>query len=261
MPFDRKFELLIVVTFLSLVAIFLAPPISQPLAFHHFADARRLGDIPNFGNVMSNIPFVVFGVYGISVVLTAPVQWSVRFIYLMLFAGVVLTGLGSAYYHWNPNNDTLVWDRIPMTIVFMSFLSATLAELVSQPLGMWLLIPLVALGVGSVLWWHYTETVRRGDLRLYFWVQFYPMLAIVLLLWWYYTPSVRSILPSLIWVVLWYAIAKVFEQLDFPIYRSLGVSGHSLKHLAAAVSTWYFVRLFRIKYLRGVALPKSNPAY
>jgi hypothetical protein len=181
----------------------------------------------------------------------APVSGTIRSIYLVLFAGVVLAGLGSAYYHSHPDNDTLVWDRMPMTIVFMSFLCATMAELASWRLGVRLLVPLVALGMGSVLWWHYTETIGHGDLRLYFWVQFYPMLAIVLLLWWYYSPAVKRILPILLWIVVWYGIAKLFEQLDFPIYRLIGVSGHSLKHLAAAVSTWYFVVLFRTKYLNA----------
>jgi hypothetical protein len=247
----QKSRLFIAVTAITLVAVFLAPPIAQPLSFHHFADSRALWGMPNFGNVVSNVPFVVIGIYGILMILGAPVPWSIRSIYLVLFAGVVLTGLGSAYYHWHPDNDTLVWDRIPMTIVFMSFLSATLAELVSRRLGVRVLLPLVAVGIGSVLWWHYTENIGAGDLRLYFWVQFYPMLAIVLLLWWYYTPAVKVILPSLVWIVVWYVIAKVFEQLDYQTYDFTGISGHSLKHLAAAVSTWYFVVLFRMKYLNA----------
>lgn len=144
-----KSGLLIAVTAITLVAIFLAPPIAQPLSFHHFADTRSLWGIPNFGNVMSNVPFVVIGVYGIWLVAAAPAPRSIRSIYLVLFAGVVLTGLGSAHYHWHPDNDTLVWDRIPMTIVFMSFLAATLAELVNRPLGVRLLVPLVALGITS----------------------------------------------------------------------------------------------------------------
>jgi hypothetical protein len=245
----QKTGLFMAVTVVTMAAVFLAPPIAQPLSLHHFADDRSLWGIPNFGNVMSNVPFILIGTYGILMVVGAPVSWAIRSIYLVLFAGVIFTGLGSAHYHWNPNNDTLVWDRMPMTIVFMSFLSATLAELVSRPLGTRLLGPLVALGVGSVLWWHYTETLGHGDLRLYFWVQFYPMLAIVLLLWWYYTPTVKAIIPILVWIVVWYVIAKLFEQLDFPIYRLIGISGHSLKHLAAAVSTWYFVILFRAQYL------------
>ncbi|GGB20046.1 membrane protein [Puia dinghuensis] len=233
---------------MTLIIIFLIPPIAQPLSFHRFADSRTLLGIPNFGNVVSNIPFLVIGIYGLIRVARASVPAAIRCINLLLFAGVVLTGLGSAYYHWHPNNDTLVWDRIPMTIVFMSFLSATVAELVSRPLGARLLAPLLAVGAGSVLWWHYTEMMGRGDLRLYFWVQFYPMLAILLLLWLYYTPSIKVILPSLIWIIFWYVIAKVFEQLDYPIYQAIGMSGHTLKHLAAAVSTGYFVILFRKKY-------------
>jgi hypothetical protein len=254
MKISQKYGLLLGGTFVTLAAIFLVPPIPQILSFHHFADDRSLWGIPNFGNVMSNVPFVVIGCYGMGLVMSAPISWTIRLIYLLLFIGVALTGLGSAHYHWHPDNDTLVWDRIPMTIVFMSFLAATLAELVSRPLGLRLLVPLVAVGVGSVLWWHYTETLGRGDLRLYFWVQFYPMLAVPLLLWLFYTPTVKVILPILIWIVVWYVIAKVFEQLDYPIFRALGVSGHSLKHLAAAVSTWYFVVLFRMKYLTSAVV-------
>jgi hypothetical protein len=255
MPSLQKRMLLSVITVCTLIPVFLAAPIAQSPSFHLFADNRWLWGIPNFGNVVSNLPFLTIGFYGLVIVMRAAVPGAIRWTYLLLFLGVVLTGLGSAYYHWHPDNNTLVWDRIPMTIVFMSFLSATVAELISRPLGVRLLLPLVAVGVGSVLWWHYTETLGRGDLRLYYWVQFYPMLAIPLLLWLYYSPIVKTIFPSLIWIVVWYVIAKVFEQLDYPIYHALGISGHSLKHLAAAVSTGYFVRLFRLQYRRP-AVPR-----
>jgi hypothetical protein len=69
---------------------------------------------------------------------------------------------------------------------------------------------------------------------------------------------VKAIIPSLIWIVVWYGIAKVFEQLDYQIYGAIGVSGHSLKHLAAAMSTWYFVILFRDKYRRSVVRAKPE---
>jgi hypothetical protein len=222
---------------------------AQDPTFHNFADIRSLWTIPNFANVVSNLPFLIIGSCGLAIVSKATVPSGIRWTYWILFAGVVLTGLGSAFYHLHPNNDTLVWDRIPMTIVFMSFLAATVAELASQRVGVRLLLPLVIIGISSVLWWHYTETIGRGDLRLYFWVQYYPMLAIPLLLWLYYSPVVKTIVPSLIWIMAWYIIAKVFEQLAHPIYNLLGVSGHSLKHLAAAVSTIYFIKLFTVKYV------------
>jgi len=249
----QKTILLLAFTLISLVVPFLLPPVAQSLSFHHFADTRPLWGIPNFGNVISNLPFLVIGTYGLIMVLRAPVPASIRWTYVLLFVGVILTGVGSAFYHQHPDNDTLVGDRIGMTIVFMSFLSATVAELVSRPVGVRLLWRLLAVGIGSVLWWHYTETLGKGDLRLYGWVQFFPMVAIPLLLWLHYKPVVKAILPCLFWIVAWYMIAKVLEQLDFPIYRAIGISGHSLKHLAAAVSTAYFVRLFRILYMRPAA--------
>jgi len=80
------------------------------------------------------------------------------------------------------------------------------------------------------------------------------MLFIPLLLWLYFTPSVKPMMRALVWVVVLYVVAKVFEQLDQPVYRLTGISGHTLKHLAAAISTWYFLIMFRNKYLvSGVA--------
>lgn len=250
---------LLAITLVTLVITLLSSRIPQELSFHHFADDRSLWGIPNFGNVMSNLPFLVIGIYGLAKVAQSSAPMAIRSIYGLLFVGVILTGLGSAYYHWHPDNDTLVWDRSPMTIVFMSFLAATIAELVSRQLGIRLLLPLVAIGVGSVLWWHYTETIGKGDLRLYFWVQFYPMFAIPLLLWLYYAPAVRVMIPCLIWIVVWYIFAKIFEQLDYPIFRVIGISGHTIKHLAAAVSTAYFVRLFLKNYVSPAKVSFNAP--
>lgn len=244
-----KALILVTITVISLILIFCFSPIAQDPAFHNFADVRSLMSLPNAGNVLSNIPFLLVGVYGLKLVADTSLSATIRTIYATLFTGVLLTGLGSSYYHLHPDNGRLVWDRIPMTIVFMSFLAATVAELVSRPIGVGLLLPLLFVGIGSVLWWHYTESIGRGDLRLYFWVQYFPMLAIPLLSWLYYSPIVKTVLPTLTWIVVWYIIAKAFEPLDHSIYGLFGVSGHSIKHLAAAVSTIYFVRLFTVKYV------------
>ena len=248
MQSTQKIALLVGLTVVATVAVFLLPPVPQSLSFHHFADTRPWLGIPNLGNVASNLPFVFVGLTGLWLTQKAPVAGSIRMIYAMLFIGVVLTGLGSAWYHSNPNNDTLVWDRIPMTIVFMSLFSATVAELISLKSGTRLLIPLVLTGIASVWWWHYSEGQGHGDLRLYYLVQYYPMLFIPLILWLFYDPAHKSTLKVLSWVVIWYVIAKLLEQLDQAIYAAISISGHTLKHLAAAVSTWYFVLMFRQKY-------------
>jgi hypothetical protein len=249
----QKIGLLSGLTVVATVAVFLLHPIAQPLSFHHFADTRSWLGIPNFGNVASNLPFLFVGGTGLWLTGKTSAPGAIRLIYTILFIGVILTGLGSAYYHSNPNNDTLVWDRIPMTIVFMALFSATVAELIGLKQGTRLLIPLVLIGIASVWWWHYTEGQGHGDLRLYYLVQYYPMLFIPLILWLFYDPAHKPILLCLVWVVIWYVIAKLLEQTDQPIYTALGVSGHTFKHLAAAVSTWYFVLLFRQKYMTPTA--------
>ncbi|WP_431214509.1 hypothetical protein ACQ86N_06720 [Puia sp. P3] len=174
--------------------------------------------------------------------------------------GVALTGVGSAWYHLRPDNGRLVWDRMPMTIVFMALLSIVVAEFVNLRLGVGLLVPLVLVGVGSVWLWSFTEEWGFGDLRLYYWVQFYPMVIIPVILWLYRARGgiagaestvmegsrrSRGTVRPLVWVVVWYAVAKVLEWKDWEVYRMTGVSGHVLKHLAAGVSTVYFVVMYR----------------
>jgi hypothetical protein len=110
MPLSKKGNLILTISLLTLAAIFLMPPITQSTSFHHFADTRSLWGIPNFGNVASNLPFLIIGCYGVVLEALSSVPGAIRATYLVLFLGVLLTGLGSAYYHWHPDNDTLVWD-------------------------------------------------------------------------------------------------------------------------------------------------------
>jgi Ceramidase len=229
--------------------VFCLKPVPQDPAFHRFADTRDWLGVPNFWNVTGNVCFLLVGVWGWMELIRRRVWTGGRVIYGVLFGGIFLTGLGSAYYHWNPDNDRLIWDRIPMTVVFMSLLAAVIGEWVDRKAALWLLGPLVAVGVFSVLWWHHTEALGRGDLRLYGWVQFFPALAIVLILVMFGEKGKRAGVRSLVWVVVWYAVAKVLEYFDRGLFSMGGVmSGHALKHVAAAVSTAHLVQMFRERY-------------
>ena len=165
-----------ILTLAAVVVVYLLPPISQPISYHRFADQRRVLHIPNFWNVVTNLPFLFVGLYGLSLTRYSKDYSGIKLIYCLLFFGVLLTGVGSAYYHWHPDNDTLVWDRIPMTIVFMAFLSACLYEFISPSIGFILLFPLVLVGIFSVWWWHHSELIGQGDLRLTRWYNFTPLL-------------------------------------------------------------------------------------
>jgi hypothetical protein len=218
----------------SLAGLMLVPPIAQDQSYHQFADQRTLLGIPNFWNVISNFPFLVVGVMGL-------LEFHRHAPTIALFLGIFLVGFGSSYYHWNPNDGTLLWDRLPMTLAFMAILAIVVEERVSAAAGPILLWPLLALGVFSLLLWRST-----GDLRLYVWVQFFPALALLVLLV-LVPPRYTGTSYWLIAAAL-YALAKLLEFFDGAVY-SVGsiLSGHTLKHLAAAGACLAVLRYFQTR--------------
>lgn len=232
--------LLIILLVLCLVFVFgFVAPIPQDPAYHDFAPSKlKISNIPNTFNVITNIPFAIVGLWGLILCLrfrqtSAP--WSWRF----FFSGIALTSIGSAYYHWNPNDATLVWDRIPMTIALTSLVVALLSEQIGSKLENFLLAPLIVAGIASVVYWRYT-----GDLRAYGIIQFFPLVAL---------PPVILIMPDryksehyLFCALICYVVAKLFEANDQETWKLIGFSGHALKHLLAAGSPicilWMLIR-------------------
>lgn len=217
-------------------------PVSQNLFYHEFADQRSFWGIPHFCDVMSNIPFLVVGIVGILYCFKnrhISNWWG----WLTLFVGLAWVCFGSAYYHWEPTNQRLVWDRLPMTIGFMSLFVILLSEYVDRRLNK-LLIPLLLLGVYSVYYW-----AQVDDLRIYIWVQAFPMLCIVLLVLLYQSRYKDKVLLSTSLGL--YVLAKMSESWDTQIFEiSSGfASGHTIKHLLAALGA---VFLYKIMKLRGV---------
>jgi len=219
----------------SLLALLLLPPIPQPQAYHRFADSVTLLGIPNFWNVVSNLPFVLVGAAGLHY-LRSNLSAGV------FFLGVFLTGLSSSYYHWAPDDAGLFWDRLPMAIAFTAILANQIEERIDANVGRALLWPLVALGVISLLVWRWTD-----DLRLYGWVQFFPCVVLPLLFWlfpakytgtWYWYAAAG-----------WYLLAKVLEAADPAIHSATGhlMAGHALKHVAAAGACYAILRAFQTR--------------
>jgi hypothetical protein len=225
------------VSALVIAGMFLVPPIPQDLAYHEFADQRNIFGIPNFWNVVTNVPLVLTSLAGILILIRRTPHGALtelRPVYLWFFIGATLTGLCSAWYHLHPSNAALVWDRLPMTIAFMSFTVIIAGEYISVPAARRMLWPLIAVGILSVVYWAWTEAQGNGDLRPYAIVQFFPGLLIMLTLC-LFRPFFAG--NGYIWAMLLaYAVAKLAELLDEPIFDAIGVfSGHSLKHLVAAV--------------------------
>jgi hypothetical protein len=232
--------LLVLVTLAAVALAASLDPIAQDPAYHRFADTRTLLGIPNFWNVATNLPFLVAGALGLMQIgrLASP---PLATHYRTLCAAVALVAVGSAWYHLAPGNARLVWDRLPMTVAFMTLLAAVVAARISWLAGRALLWPLVVAGIGSIAWWIRGEAAGHGDLRAYGLVQFLPVLLVplILLLW-----RGEGVSAKPLWLALGaYAAAKVAEHFDEQIFAAGGLlSGHSLKHLAAALAAWWVIR-------------------
>jgi hypothetical protein len=240
----RRIALVLGLLAAAAIAAVVAPPIPQDPAYHRLADARTFFGIPNALNVVSNLPFVLVGALGASAVRPRGaarfVEGRERWPWMVFFAGLLLTGFGSAYYHLAPGNERLVWDRLPLAGALMGLFAAVIAERVGVRAGLTLLVPLVAAGLGSVLWWAAGEAQGRGDLRPYALVQFYPLVAVPLMLYLFRPRYTRG--GAVLAAVAVYALAKLLELFDGPILAvGAMVSGHTLKHLAAAAAGYIIV--------------------
>ena len=242
------------IALLSLVAVtvlVIHGAIPQSQRYHNFADQRVVLGIPRFFDVISNLPFILVGLLGLYKSLvskTITVGKENQKNYNVFFIGLALLGVGSGYYHLAPSNESLVWDRIPITIAIMALSAIVFGEFVSTRLGAILLIPLVTIGILSVLYWYWSETTGSGDLRPYALVQFLPMMALPIVFVFFNSAKTKT---NGYWVLLSaYFIAKLCEHFDKEIYDILEfVSGHTLKHLFAALGLYFLLLSFQRRHI------------
>ena len=258
---EKNGTILIVALFvLTLCAVVLVDPIPQDTKYHNFSDTRAIFSVPNMLNVFSNIPFIVVGVLGLILLGRGDGDGGLNIVsqnrlsYWFLFLGSVLVGAGSGYYHLWPDNATLVWDRMPMTIAFMALYSIIISEFVSEKLGRLCLFPFLIIGIGSVLYWWFTESQGVGDLRFYAVVQFFPVVTIPVFL--VFFKSKFSCVWSYWLLFLTYIGAKIVELLDSQIHNYINfVSGHSIKHVLPAIGLYILIRA----YSNRAAVPGDEP--
>ncbi len=244
----QRIAILIAVAGLIVVALALSPRIPQAQEYHQFADQRALLGIANALNVLSNLALLLVGAAGLWF-LTGHrgvfLEPSERLPYFIFFVGVALTCFGSGYYHLAPDDHRLVWDRLPMTIGFTALFAAILGERVGLRAGLRGLPIFLLVGLASVLYWIWTEDAGHGDLRPYLFVQLFPVVAIPLLVVLFPPRYTRG--ADLAWVVAFYVLAKILETFDAAVFSLTGhlASGHTLKHLAAAVAVWFVLRMLQ----------------
>lgn len=205
-------------------------PLSQPASYHHFADERSLGILPNASDVLSNLVILAAGLLNLGWVIRHASRQPSQFPGMLVAApGLILTSFGSAYYHAAPSDATLVWDRFPMTIVFAGILAMLWTSVTRQRVGWVQMLILVVVSVGTVGYW-----LAFDSLWPYAILQFGGLAVVVGM------TVARQVDALFAWwmVIVFYALAKVFETFDWQVWALSGhlFAGHALKHVASGIA-------------------------
>ncbi|NHQ87514.1 hypothetical protein HA050_15455 [Iodobacter sp. HSC-16F04] len=210
-------------------------PIAQHAHYHDFADQRAGFGLPNLSDVLSNLGFAIIGIWGLK--LSWPQRGISRAGWLLGFFSLILTALGSAWYHLAPDDTRLIWDRLPIALACAGFLAALASQLHGQLKSQWFAVPLAFWAVGSVGHWVFTQ-----DLRPYLLLQALPL--ILLPLWQWQISGRRPAFWLMLFASLCYILAKITELQDQVLFNALHqiLSGHTLKHLFASIACLFILQ-------------------
>ncbi|WP_431098693.1 hypothetical protein [Polaromonas aquatica] len=222
---------------LLLGALF-GPSVAQPSHYHDFADQRSWGWLPHAMDVISNLPFALWGMVGMWAMLRAmrvrAVSGAAAAMAALFFGGLWVTTAVSAAYHLQPDDAGLVWDRAGMVVAFAGLLGLAVMQTVSTRAGLALAAAVLALGPLSVHVWSLTGNVLPWAV-----LQFGGMALILACA--FMRPTLVRALPVR-WglLIAIYALAKLLELGDHAVFEWTGhiVSGHSLKHVVASFAAW-----------------------
>jgi hypothetical protein len=257
-PTSKEYAAVAFLFLLALLSIAL-PPLAQPEAYHQFADQRTFLGIAHAADVLTNLVFLCVGAFGLMRLSVKPnVDSTTRKSLAVFFLGVLATAAGSAYYHWAPDSQSLLWDRGPMVVAFAGLVGAFCAQRISSRAGKAALVATLALGAASL-----AQAATSGSVTAYAVLQFGGLLGMVLMLAYdgyagrASTAPAASMHDTFAWRTLlcWYALAKLLEMGDTAVWEltSHWVSGHSLKHLAAGVAA--------LAVARAIALRPATPKF
>ena len=234
-----ELALLLAVAALAVLAALL-PATGLPAGYHHFADQRTLLGLPHALDVLSNLPFAVMGAWGLWWLRRVPLDrlgTAQRGLAVLFFVGLMATAFCSSGYHLDPHDAGLCIDRVGMSLAFAGLLGLAAADRIGTRAGVALaaLVAVAAPATALVAWLGGNMTpwavLQGGGLVL--------LAALALR-----RPQPRALGFSIIGVIAFYAVAKALELADAPVFALTQqlISGHSAKHLVAALAAWPVVR-------------------
>jgi len=225
-------------------------PISQPQEYHDFADDREFLSIPNALDVMSNLAIVYPGILGLVLVYERRNESEISddevSIQITLFSGMILTFAGSVWFHLDPNDSTMLWDRLGMSVVIGSCISLLIHDMYDRNLAGNIHLPIVVISIISVLWWPVFD-----DLRFYFIIKHHPFILFPILL--LFGNRIYDKVSGYYWGLSMFILATIFEFTDLKIFEITGfISGHTLKHIFAGIGLWFIMAMIRDRKLLTV---------
>lgn len=248
---ERRAEWLLLLAVAALAALAVSlPAMRLPAGYHELADQRSLLGLPHALNVLSSLAFVVAGVSGWRVLRRAapqPQHRVQRELAGLFLGGLILAGACSAIYHADPGDASLGIDRLGMSLAFASLLGLAAADRVSARAGIALALfvalaapaaVLTAVASANMMPW---TVLQAGGLGLV------TVLALR-------RPHADALALPLLAVVGLYVLAKLAELGDDAVFAATHglVSGHTIKHLLAALTAWPVVRALQRTPAPGV---------
>jgi hypothetical protein len=232
-----------------IVALFYGP-ISQPQEYHDFADDREILGVPNALDVMSNLAIIYPGVVGLAFIHESRNRTQVSedeiSIQITLFSGMILTFAGSVWFHLDPTDSTMLWDRLGMSVVIGSCISLLIHDMWDRNLAAKIHLPIIIASIVSVLWWPVFD-----DLRVYFIVKHHPFILFPIFL--LCGRRIYDKVSGYYWGLSMFLLATIFEFADQQIFEITGIiSGHTLKHIAAGIGLWFLMVMIRDRELISV---------
>lgn len=238
---DRKGWIFISLALLSLVFFLCLSPIYDPVDVNIYADERTFFGIPNFFLVMPGVLFVIFGLMGLWMLWNER-KTFLRSIWMIFFIASIGIGIGSGYYHVDPSDPRLFWDRLSISTAFMALLAGVVTERISLNRAKTIAPLLILAGMGSIFYWAWA-----GDLRFYLLIQYFSIIALPLLCFCFPMKGDKYIYG----LVIFYVLAKLVEMVDGQIFSLTHqmISGLTLKQLCGAVGVYFIYRKSRCKDL------------
>ena len=228
---EKTETVLLGVVLALLTAAIFGPFVAQPGHLHGFVDQRSWWGIACAMDVLSNLPFALLGLMGLVCLFShrRQIPWTQRGLATLFFIGLTVTAAASSWYHSQADDAGLAIDRLGMVVAFAGLLGLAAADRISPRAGVALGLAVLVLGPLSVWVWF-----ALGNVLAWAALQFGSMALVLWLAWVKPIPGALAVRWG--WVIVIYAIAKIFEQADEAVYAlsSQLVSGHSIKHVVAS---------------------------